>query len=337
MKKLLFISILLLGTSFLNAWGQKTPNYAIVNKIHVDGNERWDYLFSDDQAGRLYVSHGTIVQVIDEANGQVIGKITGLNGVHGIAIDPDLNKGFITSGRDSSVSIFDTKTLIEIKRITVTGKGPDAIVYDPFSKHVFVFNGKTNNVTVIDAESNMIVTTIPLDGKPEFPAANGKGLIYDNFEDKSQIAVINTSSNKVEKVWSIAPGEGPTGLALDIENHRLFSVCGNKMMVVLDAETGKVITTLVTGEHTDGAAFDPGLKRAYSANGEGTLTVVKEGIGDSFSVLANVLTQKGARTITVNKLTHHIYLPTADFEAQTGQERPKLIPGTFVILDIVEK
>ena len=323
---------LILGCSSMMA----QTNYKIVNKIHIEGDGGWDYLFSDDQAGILYVSHSTIVQAVDETKGVVAGTITGLNGVHGIAIAPKLNKGFITSGRDSSVAIFDTKTFQLIKKVTVTGKGPDAIVFDPYSNNVFVFNGKTNNATVINATSNLITATIPLEGKPEFPAANGKGKIYVNLEDKSKIAVINTSKNKVENVWSIAPGEGPSGLAMDIETNRLFSVCGNKMMVVVNAESGKVITTLPTGERTDGAAFDPGLKRAYSSNGEGTLTVVQEGKDDTFSVLVNVPTQKGARTITVNKLTHHVYLPTADFEAQVGNERPKMIPGTFVVLDIAE-
>jgi len=266
------ILTLLLGCSVLVA----QTNYKIVNKIHVEGDGGWDYLFSDDYSNILYVSHATIVQAIDETKGVVVGTITGLNGVHGIAVAPALNKGFITSGRDSSVAIFDTKTFKLITKVTVTGKGPDAIVFDPYSNNVFVFNGKTNNATVINAATNNITATIPLDGKPEYPAANGKGKIYVNLEDKSKIAVINSSDNKVEKVWSISPGEEPTGLALDIETQRLFSVCANKMMVVVDAESGKVLTTLPTGGKTDGAAFDPGLKRAYSSNGEGTLTVVQE-------------------------------------------------------------
>ncbi len=171
----------------------------------------------------------------------------------------------------------------------------------------------------------------------EYPASDGKGKLYVNLEDISKIAVINTSTNKVEKVWPLMPGEEPTGLAMDIESKRLFSVCGNKMMIIVDAVSGKVISTVPTGERTDGAAFDPGLKRAYSSNGEGTLTVVQEDKGDKFSVLANVPTQKSARTIAVNKLTHHIYLPAADFEAPVGNERPKMVPGTFVILDVCEK
>ena len=307
----------------------------IVNKIHLEGDEKWDYLCSDDQAGLLYVSHGSMVQVVDETKGEVVGKITGLNGVHGIAIAPALNKGFITGGKDSSVTVFDTKTLKVITKITVTGKGPDAILFDPFSKNVYVFNGKSNNATVISAENNKIVATIPFAGNPEFPQSDGKGKVYVNLEDHSSIAVINSTTNKVEQDWSIAPGEEPTGLALDNENHRLFSVCKNKLMIVVDAQSGKIVTTLPTGEKTDGAAFDLLLKCAYCSNGVGTMTIVKESNKDSFAVLENFKTQQGAKTITVNKKTHHIYLPTANFETAAGTEKQKMVPNSFMVLDIV--
>jgi YVTN family beta-propeller protein len=208
-------------------------------------------------------------------------------------------------------------------------------MFDPFSKKVFVFKAKANSVSVLNAETNKVESTIPLAGNPEFSVSDGKGKVYVNLENKSCIAVINSFTLKVENVWSLAPGEEPTGLALDNDNHRLFSVCANKLMVVVDEETGKVITTLPIGEKTDGAAFDPELKCAYSSNGDGTLTVVKELDKDSFEVLENVQTQKGAKTITVNKKTHHIYLPTASFETQSGVEKPKVVPGTFIILDIM--
>jgi len=335
MKKVVVIFLVLLSVSFVHS--QQTSNgwYKIVKNIHPEGDDKWDYLSSDDQASRLYVSHGNIVQVVDEVKGEVIGQITGLNGVHGIAIAAGMKKGFISSGKDSSVTVFDTKTLKVITKITVTGKGPDAILFDPFSKKVFVNNGKTNNVTVINAETNKVEATIALEGKPEFSVSDGKGKVYMNIEDKNSIAVINSSTYKVENVWSLAPGEGPSGLAIDNEMHRLFSVCQNKLMVVADAGTGKIIMTLPIGDRTDGAAFDPGLRRAYSSNGDGTLTVVQEEKGDTFSILANVATQKGARTITVNTLTHHLYLPTASFEAQVGNERPKIVPSSFVILELV--
>ena len=335
MKKIIYILTLIVGTSFFLLQAQTASSYKIVNKIYLEGDEKWDYLCSDDLNSRLYVSHGSIVQVVDESKGTIVGKITGLNGVHGIAIDPDLEKGFISGGKDSSVTVFNTKSLQVITKVTVTGKGPDAIMFDSFSKKVFVFNGKSNNATVIDAATNKIVATIPLDGKPEFSVSDGRGKVYVNLEDKSSIAVINPTTCKVEHVWPIAPGEEPTGLALDNVTHRLLSVCGNKLMVITDAGSGKVISTLPIGEKSDGTAFDPGVKHAYSSNGDKTMTVVKEGTDGKFSVMNNFPTQEGARTITINKMTHHIYLSAADFDpAQEGQ-KPKITPGTFVILDIV--
>ena len=275
-----------------------------------------------------------MVQVMDEARGEVIGKITGLSGVHGIAIAPELTKGFISNGKDSSVTIFDTKTFQVITKVAV-GKGPDAILFDAFSNKVFVFNAKANSASVLNAATNKVESTILLVGNPEFSVSDDKGKVYVNLENKSSVAVINSSTLKVENVWSLAPGEEPTGLALDNENHRLFSVCANKLMVVVDAESGKILTSLPTGEKTDGAAFDAGLKIAYSSNGEGTLTVVQEVNKDSFKVLESVPTQKGAKTISVNKKTHHIYLPTASFEIQQAGDKPKVVANTFIIMDIV--
>jgi YVTN family beta-propeller protein len=329
-----FISALILGSSLLSIQAQTSSKYTIVNKIKLESDEKWDYLYSDDQANRLYVSHGSIVQVVDEIKGEMAGKIGGLNGVHGIAVASDLNKGFISSGKDSSVTIFDTKTLQVITKVTV-GKGPDAIMFDPFSKKVFVFNAKANSASILNAETNKVEATIALSGNPEFSVSDGKGKVYVNLENASSIAVINSSTFTVENVWPLSPGEEPTGLALDNENHRLFSVCANKLMVVVDAETGKVLNTLPIGSKADGASFDPDSKCAYSSNGEGTLTVVQEINKDLFKVLENVPTQKGAKTIVVNKRTHHIYLPTASFETQQAGEKPKVVPGTFVILDIM--
>ena len=312
----------------------RTPSFKIVNKIHLQGDEKWDYLFSDDAAGLLYVSHGNMVQVVDEAKGEMVGKIEGLNGVHGIAIAPALNKGFISTKNDNSVTIFDTKTYKVIQKLEVTGKSPDAILFDKFSQKVFIFNGHSDNVTVLNAETNAIIATIALPGNPEFSVTDGKGKIYANLESKSSIVVINATTFKVENVWPLAPGEEPTGLALDSENRRLFSVCANKLMVVVDAETGKIVATMPTGEKTDGAAFDPSLKYAYSSNGAGSVTVVKEVNNNTYAVLENIPTQKGAKTIAVNKKTHHIYLSTAEFETTPGVEKPNVLAGTFVVLDL---
>lgn len=343
MKKAIFVlACTILFTCGVSSFAQTdTSKYKIANKFKLEGDGSWDYLTSDDSTGRLYISHATIVQVIDSKTGKLIGTITGLNGVHGIAIAKNLNKGFISSGKDSSVTIFDLKTLTTITKINVSGKNPDAILYEPITQKVFVYNGRTSNATIIDAKTNTVAGTIALDGKPEFSVYDGKGNVYVNIEDKSEISMINAKTLKVEKTWSVKPGEEPSGLAIDTANHILFSVCDNKLMVVINAETGKVITTLPIGENVDGATYDPTLKRAYSSNGDGTLTVVQEESKTKFSVVCNVKTQKGARTITIDKKTHHIYLPTAEFgetPAATKDKphpRPSIQPNTFVILDIV--
>ena len=311
-------------------------NYKIVNKIHVEGDGGWDYISVDEVNSRIFVSHSTIAQAVDIKTGKVAGTIPDTKGIHGIAIAADLNKGFTSNGRDSSITVFNLKTLEVITKVKVTGRNPDAILYDPFSKKVFTFNGGSSNSTVIDAKENKVVATIPLEGKPEFSVTDGKGKIYVNIEDKSLVDQINVTTLKVEHSWSIAPGEEPSGLALDNQNHRLFSVCGNKLMVVTDAETGKIVTTLPIGDRCDGVTFDPDKKRAYSSNGEGTITVVQEENSNSFKVLETITTQLGARTITIDKTTHHLYLPTAEYEsAPSGtNRRPPLKPNSFVILDI---
>jgi YVTN family beta-propeller protein len=336
-KKIQYLLIILFCGSFITLHAQTSSSFRIANKIHLEGDEKWDYLFSDDQASRLYVSHGKMVQVIDETKGEVVGKIADLDGVHGIAIAPALNKGFISTKNDNSVTIFDTKTLKVIKKLAIDGKSPDAILFDSFSQKVYVFNGHSNNATVINASNNEIVATIALTGNPEFSATDGKGRIYVNLESASSIAVINTTTYKVENVWPIVPGVEPTGLALDCETHRLFSVCANKIMVIVNAENGKVITSLPIGEKCDGAAFDPGMKCAYSSNGDKTMTVVKEGNDDKFTVSENFPTQEGARTIAVNKMTHHIYLSAADFEPAQDGKKGKIKSGSFVVLDIIVK
>ena len=220
-------------------------HYKIANNIHVDSNGGWDYTTVDEQSNRLYVSHGTIVQVVDLNTSKVIAIIPNTNGVHGIALAQDLNKGFISDGKDSAVTIFDLKTNATIAKIQVTGQKPDAIVYDDVTKRVFTLNGKSNNATVIDAKTNKVIGTIALDGKPEFCVADGTGKLFVNLEDKSAIEEIDANSMKVLKQWSIAPGESPTGLAIDKKNRRLFSVCDNKMMVVSDADKGTVVTTVL--------------------------------------------------------------------------------------------
>jgi YVTN family beta-propeller protein len=335
MKKLLFTiscAVLITGGSPLIA----QSNYKVVNKYHVEGDGGWDYLNVDEINGILFVSHGTVAQAIDIKTGKLVGTIPDTKGIHGIAIANDLNKGFTSNGRDSSLTVFNLKTLEVITKIKIKGQNPDAILYDSFSKRVFTGNGRSASFSVIDAVNNNEIRVIPLGGKPEAIVTDGKGKIFVNIEDKSLISVIDANTLKVISSWPINPGEEPSGLALDNQTHLLFSVCSNKMMVVVDAMTGKVITTLPIGEGCDGAAFDPMYKRVYSSNGEGTMTVVQEENNNSFKVLETITTQRGARTIAINKTTHHLYLSTSEYESAPSESnrRPPIKPNSFVVLDI---
>jgi len=340
-RSTVLLSCCLLIVSMLKLSGQNTKSeYDIVNKIHLPGEGGWDYLTVDEAGRRLFVSHGTVVQVVDLKTGQLAGTINETPGVHGIAIAQDQNKAFISVGRNASVKVVDLKTLAPVTDVKVTGENPDAILYDKFSGKVFVFNGRSSNATVIDAATNAVTATIALEGKPEFPATDENGKIFVNIEDKSIISVINAQTMKVEKSWPIAPGEEASGLALDNSTHRLFAVCDNKLMVVVDAVDGHVVASLPIGEGCDGVKFDPVLKRAYSSNGEGTMTVVQEVDKDNFKVIENIKTVQGARTLAVDPVTHHIYSPTAEFEPApaptAANPRPRRTPkpGSFNILDI---
>jgi YVTN family beta-propeller protein len=339
MKNFIFLSLCFLLYVFsLN--GQNEYNgYKIVQKIPLEGDGFWDYLNADDATGMLYVSHSKMVHVVDMKTCKNVATITDVNGVHGIAIALEFNKGFITNGSDSNVTVFSLKDYSVIGKIAVTGRNPDAIIFEPFTKTIITWNGRSSNATVIDPKTDKVIQTIKLSGKPEAAVSDGRGKVFVNIEDKSVVCMINVKTWKVEHEWSISPGEEPSGLALDNENHRLFSAT-DKLMVVMDAETGKIITTLPTGDRVDGAAFDPGLKRAYSSCGEGKLTVIQEENPNSYKVLGNVTTQAGTRTISVSAATHRIYLPTAEFgptpekTADNPRPRPTLKPGTFTVLVI---
>jgi len=340
MKRIILLVVL--STSLvMGAYAQSGSKYKIKYRIHLDGDAGWDYLSVDDAANKLYVSHGNMVQIVDLTTNKMVGTIPDTKGVHGIAIASDLNKGFISDGRDSAVTIFDLTTMKTIEKIKVTGRNPDAILYDPFSHRVFAYNGGSSSATVIDAKTNKVIETIHLKGKPEFSATDNKGLVYVNIEDKNQIAVINSKTLKVEKYFSVSLGEEPSGLTIDNVNHRLFAVCGNKMMIVINAETGDMVANITIGDRVDGVAFDTNLKRAYSSNGDGTMTVVQQESKDKYVVIENTVTQKGARTIAVNSKTHHIYLPCADFgsapsaTSDNPHPRPAPKPNSFTILDIV--
>ncbi len=321
----------------LSKKSQASSGYKLLTKIQVGGEGGWDYLFDDADAHRLYVSHATKVVVIDTDTNKVIGEIPNTNGVHGIAVADRLGKGFISDGRDNSVTIFDLKTLKTLDTAKV-GKNPDTIIYDAASKRVFTFNSGSSDATAIDAASGKVVGTVLLGGRPEFATSNGKGMIYVNIEDKSEVVAIDSKKLTIKNRWSVAPGEEASGMAIDNKTHRLFIVCSNEKMIVLNADTGKVVTDLPTGEGTDAAAFDPKTKFAFSSNGAGTLTVVREDSSDKFTVVENITTQRGARTMALDTKTHKIYLPTAEFgetpapTAERPHPRPVIVPNSFVVL-----
>ena len=328
------------------ALAQAAAGYHVINKIKVGGEGGWDYLIVDSAARRLYVSHTSKVVVIDLDKNEVVSEIPGTNGVHGIAIASDLGRGFTSNGRDGSSTIFDLKTL-KVLGTVKTGANPDAIIYDPASKRVFAFNRTRTaaeaSATVIDAAKGEAVGDIKLEGRPEFAVADGKGKMFVNLDDKSEIVVIDTRKLTVLNRWPLAPGKGPSGLAMDLKTRRLFSVCGDSQkMVVMNADNGKVVATLSIGKGTDAAAFDPDTKLAFSSNGEGSLTVVHEDSADKFSVVENAKTQTGARTMALDTKTHRVYLAAAEYgpapapTTERPNPRPAMIPGSFMIL-VLEK
>jgi len=311
--------------------------YHVVRKVILGGDGGWDYLTVDSERRRLYLSRSTHVMVVDADTGAVVGDIPGTNGVHGIALAPGLGKGFTSNGRDNSVTIFDLKSL-KVLAIAPAGKNPDAIIFDPASQRVFAFNGGSKDATAIDAKTGAVAGTIPLGGKPEFAVADEKGQVFVNIEDKSEIIQFDSAKLTVENHWPIAPGEEPSGLAIDRKHGRLFSVCSNKLMVVVNADNGKVVTSLPIGSGTDAAGFDPATGFAFSSNGEGTLTIVHEDSPDKFNVIENVPTQVRARTMALDTKTHQVYLVTAEFgaapapTAEQPRPRPPMVPGTFTLL-----
>jgi YVTN family beta-propeller protein len=307
----------------------QTPIYSLDKKIALPGESGYDYVSIDAVNHRLYVSHGTSVNVVDLDTEAPIGEIKDMQGNHGIAIANDLNKGFISDGRANAVVVFDLKTLKTIATVPVSGTGPDCITYDPFSKQVFSFNGRSNNASVIDAVSLKQVGTVDLGGGPEFAVADGKGLIYNNLEDKNSLNVIDTKSMKVVKNYPLAPCGGPTGLALDSKNHRIFTACReNKGMSVVDINSGKVITTLPIGQGVDAVAYDPETHYIFCSNGDATTTIIKQESADSYSVVQTLATAVRAKTLALDTKTHKIYLSVADF--QTGTRN--IVPGSFHVL-----
>ena len=313
--------------------------YKVINKIKIGGSGGWDYLTLDSPARRLYLSHGSTVEVVDVNAGKVVGQITQLHGVHGIAVAPEVSKGFISNGQSNSVTVFDLKTLAKLGE-PATGQNPDSICYEPKTQRVFTFNGKSNDSTAIDVKTNAIIKTFPVGDKPEFCVVDGAGKLYANIETTSEVVEIDAAKPAVTRRASLAPCEGPTGLAIDTKNKKLFSACGNRMMAVTDIASMKVIATPEVGPGTDGAGFDSGSGLAFSSNGgDGTLTIVKA-VNGKYTAVDTVQTARGARTMAVDEKLHRVYLLGAEFgpvpEPKAGQKkgRAPIIPDSFHVMVI---
>jgi YVTN family beta-propeller protein len=293
----------------ISAWA--ADSYQITKKIPIPGQGSWDYLTVDEGARRLYVSHGTQVEVLDLDSGAIVGKIENTQGVHGIAIAPNLGRGFVSDGQSSTVTIFDLKTLKMIADVP-TGKKPDAIIYDPATSRVFAFNGGSNSATVIEAKDGKVAGTIDLGGGPEFAASDDKGYVYNNLEDESLVLKINSRTLKVEQRWPTAPCISPSSMAIDAANRRLFLGCRSKVMAVMNADTGQVIIALPIGDHVDATAFDVETRLIFNSNGEGTVTVIRQDSPDKYSVVETVKTLPRAKTSALDPKTHRLFLSTAE-------------------------
>jgi len=342
-KLTMWLSLIGLSTS-LSPAGMAVPpagpEYHVIQTYKVGGEGGWDYLTADATARRLYISRGTHVMVLDLDSGKSVGDIADTPGVHGIALAPELGKGFTSNGREGTVTVFDIKTLAPIgEKVKVGGENPDAILYDPATKRVFTFNGRSHDATAIDASDGKVLGRIPLDGKPEFAASDAKGEIFVNIEDKSELTAIDPQKLEVKKTWPLAPCTEPSGLSIDRKHRRLFVGCDNKMLAVVDADSGKVLATPAIGEGVDATAFDDETELAFASCGQdGVLTVIKEESPDKFSVVENVATQKSARTMAVDTKTHNAYTVAAQFgprpapTPQNPRGYPPVLPDSFVVL-----
>jgi DNA-binding beta-propeller fold protein YncE len=319
------------------ASGQATSGYHLLSKTVIGGEGGWDYLSIDTAAHRLYISRGTRADVFDIVQHQVIGSVPNTSGIHGIALAPEFNRGYTSNGKSNTCTAFDLKTLAFIGEAK-TGDKPDAIIYDSFSKRVFVFNGKSEDATVIDAYTGVTVGTIKLGGAPEFAVSDEHGTIYNNIEDKNEVVAIDAQTLVIKNRWSLSPGQTPTGISMDRTNRRLFIGCRNQYMIILDADKGTRLASLPIGPGVDATAFDPILQLAFSSNGSGSVTVIHEDSPDTFSVIDNVATFQGAKTMTLDPVTHHLFLVTAASTAPSpaadhSKSKPDFLPNTFMVLE----
>jgi len=325
----------------LAAQAQGATQYRVTHQVHVPGDEGWDYLTFEQGGHRLFIAHGTQVQVVDTEQLAVTGAIADTPGVHGVALAPDVGHGYISAGRSSTIVVFDLVSLARLKEIKSTGENPDAIIYDAPTHRVFAFNGRGRNATVIDAKTDEVVGTIALDAKPEFAVSDGKGHVYVNLEDRNSLAQIDPQRQAVTAVWKIDGCEEPSGLAMDVQGQRLFAGCSNKVMAVVDATSGRTLGTAPIGGGVDATAWDPHIRLAFASCGEGVLTVIAPSASGAPEVAQSLATQRGARTMALDEHSHRIFLVTANFgrtppaSAAHPHPRPEIVPGTFRVL-IVE-
>jgi len=312
--------------------------YQFVTQIPIGGEGGWDILTIDSAASRLYLSHATKVMVVDLSKNSVVGEIADTPGVHAFVAVPELQRGFSSNGKESKSSVVDLTTLKTVSKID-TGPNPDAVVYEPRHGEVYIFNHAGNSVTVINSKTATVSATIPLGGTPEFAVVDETaGRVYCNIEDKSEVAVIDADKHEVVAHWSLSPAEGPSGIALDAKHHRLFSGCHNKMMVMLDTETGKVVDTVPIGAGVDGCAFDHGTQLAFASCADGTTIIAREEAPDKLTILQTLNTERGARTVALDPKSHWIYLPSAQFQPPPSPSpgmspgRPSVVPNTLKLL-----
>jgi DNA-binding beta-propeller fold protein YncE len=331
------ILLVFLWTGFLTVMGAGASGYRILTRRTLGGEGFWDYLAMDADARRLYISREGHVMVVDADSYKIIGDIPANGVVHGVAVAREFGRGFASEGEAGQVTIFDLRTLKKIGTAK-TGRGPDGIIYDPASKRVFAFNGQAGTATAIDAATGKVAGSVDLGGDPEFAAADGKGHVYNNLEDKSEVVQIDSRTLKVLNHWPLAPGSSPTAMAMDGPHRRLFIGCRNKLMIVMDADTGKIVADLPIGKGVDGSRFDPGTQLVFSSNGDGTLTVIHEESPDKYTVVDNITTQRGARTMELDPRTHRVFLVTAELGPQPAPTAddphpvPSMTPGTFTLL-----
>jgi YVTN family beta-propeller protein len=328
--RLVAASVFLLasGLSVPAVRAQSPGGFKVTKTFKIGSPGGWDYI-SVGPDKKIYVSHGTQVNILDQKTGDSVGVIPNTTGVHGIAFAESLGKGYTSNGRLNNVSVFDLKTAQVLRQIP-TGQNPDAIMYDPFSKKIITCNGRSHDLTIIDPATDQVVATIALDGKPETAVSDEAGKIYVNIEDKNKISVVDITTNAVLSGWPLS-AESPTGLAIDTKTRRLFAGC-DKLLVVMDATSGAIVDKLPIADGCDGVGFDGGLKYIFASCGVGKLTVIQENSASSFKVLGDVPTKRSARTLAVDEKTHEVFLPAADTEPAAAGERPKVIPGTFQVL-----